>query len=314
MSKPNTTKKTQSGESHAVKFASSEMQGWRLTMEDSKIINLSLDHNTILFGVFDGHGGGEVSQFVSRHFASLLLKNKFYEIGDIEKALSETFVKIDELLKEEESIRELIRIKRKLPNNHPIKEPKLNMAVGCTALVVVIRENVMYIANAGDCRCVMSRMKIALDLTQDHKPNLKMEKLRIHNAGGKVIDGRINRGLNLSRSLGDFIYKRNTSLPAHGQMVIPHPDTFIVPITKSDEFFILACDGIWESLTSQECVDLVSSELSTNPLSKIAENILSRCLAPTNQSQIGCDNMTLILVQFNQPELPSASMHPNHNN
>ena len=34
-----------------------------------------------------------------------------------------------------------------------------------------------------------------------------MEKLRILEAGGTVIEGRVNGNLNLSRALGDFDFK-----------------------------------------------------------------------------------------------------------
>ena len=43
----------------------------------------------------------------------------------------------------------------------------------------------------------------------NHKPNLMEELRRIHKAGGKIIYGRVNGDLNLSRALGDFKFKRN---------------------------------------------------------------------------------------------------------
>ena len=46
----------------------------------------------------------------------------------------------------------------------------------------------------------------------DHKPDLEWEKDRIKKAGGKVIGGRINGNLNLSRSLGDLEYKKDKNL------------------------------------------------------------------------------------------------------
>jgi len=47
----------------------------------------------------------------------------------------------------------------------------------------------------------------------DHKPSNQNERNRIERAGGKVSNGRINGGLNMSRSLGDFAYKQNENLP-----------------------------------------------------------------------------------------------------
>jgi serine/threonine protein phosphatase PrpC len=48
---------------------------------------------------------------------------------------------------------------------------------GCTANLVLITENTVYVANAGDCRCVLATLSAdgkvtSLDLSEDHKPDL----------------------------------------------------------------------------------------------------------------------------------------------
>jgi len=58
--------------------------------------------------------------------------------------------------------------------------------------------------------------------------------------------GRVNGGLNLTRSFGDFDYKKNASLPYHQQMITCKPDIKNVKRSSEDEFIILGCDGIWE--------------------------------------------------------------------
>ena len=74
---------------------------------------------------------------------------------------------------------------------------------GCTAVVTLIRGNEVFVANAGDSRCVLCRNGKAVDLSFDHKPEDESERTRIEAAGGKVTnDGRVNGGLNLSRALG----------------------------------------------------------------------------------------------------------------
>ena len=66
-----------------------------------------------------------------------------------------------------------------------------------------IKENVLYVANVGDSRCVVSQNGQAIDMSIDHKPDDPVETARINRAGGKVTsDGRVNNGLNLSRALG----------------------------------------------------------------------------------------------------------------
>jgi len=47
---------------------------------------------------------------------------------------------------------------------------------GCTANVLLIKDNYLYCANAGDARCVLAVNGKAVPLSTDHKPNLPSEK------------------------------------------------------------------------------------------------------------------------------------------
>lgn len=79
---------------------------------------------------------------------------------------------------------------------------------GCTAVVALLTGNDLYVANAGDSRCVVCRNGKAMDMSFDHKPEDTEELERIRKAGGRVtMDGRVNGGLNLSRAIGDHAYK-----------------------------------------------------------------------------------------------------------
>lgn len=79
---------------------------------------------------------------------------------------------------------------------------------GCTAVVALLAGNELYVANAGDSRCVVCRNGAAMDMSFDHKPEDTEELERIQKAGGRVtMDGRVNGGLNLSRAIGDHAYK-----------------------------------------------------------------------------------------------------------
>jgi serine/threonine protein phosphatase PrpC len=57
--------------------------------------------------------------------------------------------------------------------------------------------------------------------------------------------GRVNGGLNLSRSFGDFNYKKNNSLSWAEQMITCKPDVKVIERNGQDEFIIVGCDGIW---------------------------------------------------------------------
>jgi serine/threonine protein phosphatase PrpC len=71
------------------------------------------------------------------------------------------------------------------------------------------------------------------------------------------------------------------------------------------EFLVLACDGIWNVKTSQEVIDFVRERLAANPdqpLSNISSELCDECMAPdTSGDGSGCDNMTVVIVQFNAP-------------
>lgn len=100
----------------------------------------------------------------------------------------------------------------------------------------------------------------------------------------------------------------NLSLPAKDQMITAEPDLARITLVPEDEFLVLACDGIWDCLSNQECVDFVRSRLEAwkekkrewDPLSKIAEEMLDACLAddPRKTTGVGGDNMTCLIVQL----------------
>jgi serine/threonine protein phosphatase PrpC len=87
---------------------------------------------------------------------------------------------------------------------------------GCTANVLMIVNNLLICANAGDSRCVAAENGRAVPLSFDHKPTLKKERERIYKAGSTVnVEGRIDGNLNLSRAIGDIAHKKNTKLQLH---------------------------------------------------------------------------------------------------
>jgi len=116
--------------------------------------------------------------------------------------------------------------------------------------VVLLHKEDLYIANAGDSRCVLCTAGKAVELSTDHKPDLEDEKSRILKAGGFISEGRINANLNLSRAIGDLEYKRNSGLKVEEQLIIAVPEVKKKTLGKDDEFILMGCDGIWESLSN----------------------------------------------------------------
>jgi len=179
-------------------------------MEDSHVANCTVTENVQVFGVFDGHGGKEVALYVEKHFVEELRKNENFKKDKMELALEETFLKMDVLLLTNEGKKELQVLKSGEKDDGGMNQESY---AGCTANVVLIHNmKDIYIANAGDARCVISENGKVQELSEDHKPELKSESDRVKKAGGYIADGRINGNLNLSRALGDLEYKKNADL------------------------------------------------------------------------------------------------------
>jgi len=175
---------------------------------------------------------------------------------------------------------------------------------GCTAVLALIAGTRLYVANAGDSRCVVCRDGKPLEMSFDHKPEDEIELNRIKTAGGKVTpDGRVNGGLNLSRAIGDHAYKQNKSLPLKDQMISSQPDIKVLDLDlEKDSWMILACDGIWNFMSNEEVVQFVNKRIHSTQdgkLSTICEELFEECLAPdTGGDGTGCDNMTAVIVRF----------------
>lgn len=71
-------------------------------------------------------------------------------------------------------------------------------------MVALIKGDNLYVANAGDSRCVVCKNGTAIDMSEDHKPEDELECARVEKAGGEVSGGRVNGGLNLSRAIGMY--------------------------------------------------------------------------------------------------------------
>lgn len=275
-----------SGEDSRLRFFCSGLQGLRPHMEDRSLGVLELPGapHAGLFGIFDGHGGHEVAAHATRVLPGLLA-------GRLNEGLSPADALRTSFLQLDRELRGVTSIKR---NSHPFDR------VGSTAVtVLVMREEDglrLFCANIGDSRAVLCRGTDAVDLSRDQKPQDPEERRRIEAAGGRVeMLGpcwRIDSGLNLSRALGDFSYKSNTSLAPEQQKVIAVPEVKEILLTKKDRFAVMGSDGVFDVLSSAALVEhLLSAQRRGEPWPEALETALSRSLP-------GGDNVSLCLVEF----------------
>jgi serine/threonine protein phosphatase PrpC len=253
----------------------SDMKGRRSCMEDSfmhDMIMLDSNKSYPCFALFDGHGGPEASrdaavllpQFLSQHIKRRL--QRFPIEKALPKALSDTCTQLDEMLQ------------------------KTYINQGTTALITLVAEGKTYLAWVGDSRAIIFSDTGSIKyVTVDHKPTTQSELKRIgaqniiitsliQNADGYrwqmyrtlnsplflnpdqkfLMDSPARLGgLSLSRALGDYSCKKSEPL------IIAAPDIHVTPVSSGD-YIILACDGLWDVISSEDAVALVSKLLKNS--------------------------------------------------
>eukprot|EP00538_Stauroneis_constricta_P006695 CAMPEP_0119560840 /NCGR_PEP_ID=MMETSP1352-20130426/16003_1 /TAXON_ID=265584 /ORGANISM="Stauroneis constricta, Strain CCMP1120" /LENGTH=411 /DNA_ID=CAMNT_0007608901 /DNA_START=262 /DNA_END=1497 /DNA_ORIENTATION=+ len=317
---PITTKDTARGvvnDGGIMNYAFSGMQGWRMTMEDAHMACTDIPVNGkselkghAIFGVMDGHGGDFTSTYAAKHFmttfsAQTTLK-KYHDMKDakrndvpgvelLKSALAETFASLDADIRKNQNKRNdtLFAMKEKAPQGADAKNIAFERS-GSTCIVVLITPSHIICANAGDSRAILRRKGRSLPLSFDHKPANIPELMRVEKAGGYVKSKRVDGDLAVSRGLGDFTYKSNESVPVEEQKVVPDPEIVCYPRNrKTDEFVVLACDGVWDVLSNQECSAMVQDLLDEGEtdLGLICEEAMDMCLQRNSR-----DNMTISVV------------------
>ena len=252
---------------------------------------------TALFTAYDGHGdGGEyVAQYALHEVQRRLEHHPSFD-KDIEKAMRETFVQVDEDL-----------------STVPEIEP---LYAGATACVVLLREETLTVANAGDSRAVLSKKRTgggknvrqSLDLSVDQNPDSPGEQERIEGAGGFVspppepgLSARVwldpeytQIGLAMARSIGDHAVK-----PVG---VIADPVVTSHKLSDDDELLIIATDGVWEFITSEDAVDLVGRHLDAGEgASRACQCLIEEAAAKWHEHEGDYrDDITAVVVTFKE--------------
>jgi len=217
----------------------------------------------LLLACFDGHGSE--GHLVSRHIAARLPKllassPKFAQDEHTGTVLADALLTLEKELVDSRSVDTTLS--------------------GTTAVVSVIRNGKLFVANVGDSRIIKGSVPkncpngrvLAKDLSTDHKPDDERERKRITNSGGRVfamkyddgVDGPARvwlsyadmPGLAMSRSLCDTIGKEAG--------VISEAELHVHKLDASrDRFVVLASDGLWEFMSSQEVADIVAKHVES---------------------------------------------------
>uniref|UniRef100_A0A0E0F0H5 protein-serine/threonine phosphatase n=1 Tax=Oryza meridionalis TaxID=40149 RepID=A0A0E0F0H5_9ORYZ len=221
------------------------------------------------YGVFDGHGGTDAACFVRKNLLRFIIEDGHFP-SSIEKAIRSAFVRADHAIADSHS---------------------LDRNSGTTALTALIFGR----------RLSSGKRGRAVELSRDHKPSCRSEKIRIENLGGTVFDGYLNGQLSVARAIGDWHVKGSK-----GSMspLTAEPEFQEVRLTEEDEFLIIGCDGLWDVMTSQCAVTMVRKELMThNDPERCSQELVQEALRRNS-----CDNLTVVVVCFSSDPPPQIEV------
>ncbi|KAL0486387.1 protein phosphatase [Acrasis kona] len=286
-------------------IARGEMRGYRETMEDRCCFEKNLCNTMSYISVFDGHGGQVAPHYINQHISKYIsdnLKDFSFEAAslssktDLEARIRKSIKEIDhDLCTIVESIDE--RMLKQNPH-HQVDESGTTL---CSVLLFENKNLDIVCVNAGDSRCVLFDGESTVQLSDDHKPYNAAETNRIINAGGFLEDNRINGDLSVSRGLGDFRFKKNDKLPQEQQILTCDPDFAYFTFeenSKGERFIVVACDGLYDVMSSQDVVDYVRKalkshpDLSANNAQEVLCDLMNHCVKDLESA----DNVSVVLV------------------
>ncbi len=123
------------------------------------------------------------------------------------------------------------------------------------------------------------------------------EQKRIEEAGGMVIwmgTWRVNGNLSVSRAIGDAKDKL---------LVVGEADVETFDLDGTEDYLIVACDGVWDVVNEEEAVKCVSAHLASKEGSKTT---VAQALAKFARSEGSGDNITAIVVYFKGFQPPES--------
>uniref|UniRef100_A0A2P2KJA8 protein-serine/threonine phosphatase n=1 Tax=Rhizophora mucronata TaxID=61149 RepID=A0A2P2KJA8_RHIMU len=234
------------------------------------------------YAVFDGHGGPEAAAYVKRNAMRLFFGDAdLPQTSDIDSVFLEAVVNSHQKA-------------FLLADSALADESSISSSCGTTALTALVLGRHLIVANAGDCRAVLCRKGVAVDMSHDHKPSYLPERRRVEDLGGYIEDDYLNGNLSVTRVLGDWDLK----LPlGSASPLIAEPDVQQVVLTEEDEFLIIGCDGIWDVMSSQVAVSLVRRGLRRHD----DPEICARDLVMEGLRLHSADNLTAVVICFSLP-------------
>lgn len=159
-----------------------------------------------------------------------------------------------------------------------IEEQSRNRWSGCSALTCLLRGNNLYVANAGNIRAVLCRGDGSIDrLSNNHSPRDKKERRRVLRAKGDICKSD-------KTALVNGVVQSTRGLGNHGDAnlkssVIRVPVVNCLTLEESDQFLILATNGVWEVFSEEEVILLLEDIIPDIDVKAIVMRMQERATA-----------------------------------
>ncbi|KAJ6591112.1 phosphatase 2C-like domain-containing protein [Mycena vulgaris] len=290
--------------------------------------SITAEGGRLILGVYDGHGGADTAEHISKILPPALLGSPPHEHKRVFEATDNAML-------------------RAFKNDHApfrarSKDWRLHAQVlrsGCTALIldIDIPGMLVHSANAGDCRALVcdiqdSDSKDTGPLQQTVDLNAKspseQERLKLAHPDEEllVVSGRLFGKLMSTRGFGDGYYKlprginnwqhkkyidvfssldqNSGKVPLNAQYdsyfygyrtppyLVSTPDVGVMTLTRQS-FVVCGSDGLFDLVTSEEVAKTVRQGI-TNGVGNLASHLLSTVMAVTMPG----DDVTILVLQF----------------
>ena len=279
--------------------------GLKKTNQDNFFIynNFNNNSNYIYMGVCDGHG--MFGQDVSGYLVNTLPQNMNTNLLNLNipslsaesptkifPIISSTFVSTNIEMTEDDRVDSSFS--------------------GSTCVSLFYTPEKLICANVGDSRCVIGKFDgknwKSKNLSRDQKPSEQDEYERIIKSGGRIESFKDENGnfigpervwlkdedvpgLAMSRSFGDEI--------AHTVGVITEPEINEYLFSEEDKFIIIASDGLWEFISSDECIGMVKEFYLKNDIDGALNYLYKESSKRWIMEEEVIDDITILMAFLN---------------
>jgi len=243
------------------------------------------------FAIFDGHAGSRAAEFAGERLCELLAADRNALLSEPCEALRKALVQTEE---------EWLQMAR----NHEMMD-------GTTAAVALVDRvgHRCIVANVGDSEIVWGssdesgRTNVKVLTEVHHLKRSASEVERVTSVGGRIWKGRLGHpkispqvlSLSVSRAIGDLFFKDDKFTDGYKSGLTAEAYIATVDICSEDaqnEFLVIGCDGLWDTVKYAEAADFVLEKLRAreDPQS-ISEGLVRRAREAGSS-----DNITVMVV------------------